>query len=527
MIRSNDIPRYNGEDNKPAVTVRRDFSGGINTRQHAARIAENQAEELTNWDIGVAGETTKAKGLTLVEDLGNDAGTGLFGYEPDGGTNQLVATHGTKLETYTGTGTFTERKTNFTTGLATTILQAAESGEGDVFLVCNGTDNWFRFEPGDLSTPQDLGSTDNTGTDSPPKSTVGLYYRNRFWVLKDIDGRVGNLWFSTAYPSDYAVAFDTRAAGNGYRIPCGSERALIGLREQGIIIIGSQAVWGLNPSVVPAATDKPEKILDIGCVAGRTAVQVADDVLFLAPDGVRGVFRTQQDKLQLGQSYPLSYPLKTQLENVSWGSITKACAVWFDNKYFLSLPTASSTSNNSVWIYYPTTHSWVVLDGWNVAAWSKVKFSGEERLYAIDSTDGSVYRAWNGTTVNEVAMTATFIGREEDMGAPLQYKNGGELEIETEASGSDDAFTVTASINGQPFQSIGTVDLASATAPVLPINLPFNLADSYIIRQKFHIESLGRWKTLQVKIVNNDANTDPVKLYAYSIMTFVEEYENE
>jgi hypothetical protein len=148
-------------------------------------------------------------------------------------------------------------------------------------------------------------------------------------------------------------------------------------------------------------------------------------------------------------------------------------------------------------------------------------------LYAIDSTGALVYRAWYGMTVNGSAMTATFISREEDMGAPLQDKVGGEIEIETEAAGSGDSLTVEASINGEPFSSLGTVSLTSATAPVLPINLPFNLADSYILRQKFHLESLGPWKTIQVKITNSDDNIDTIKIYSYSIVTFIEEYENE
>jgi hypothetical protein len=175
-------------DDQKLVIMRNDLSGGMNERMHGTKIGENQGTLLYNVDIGVPGKTAKRRGIALVEDLGNDAGTGLFGYDPDGGTAQLVATHGQKLETWPGSSTFTERKTNFTTNLATTIIQGQESGEGDVFFATNGTDNWFRFEPGDLSTPQDLGSTDNTGSDSPPKSTVATYYRNRMWVLKDLDG---------------------------------------------------------------------------------------------------------------------------------------------------------------------------------------------------------------------------------------------------------------------------------------------------------------------------------------------------
>jgi hypothetical protein len=82
-------------------------------------------------------------------------------------------------------------------------------------------------------------------------------------------------------------------------------------------------------------------------------------------------------------------------------------------------------------------------------------------------------------------------------------------------------------LDGQNFQSLGSLDLSSATAPVLPIDLPFSLADTYVIRDKFHLDSLGRWKTIQVKLENTDKNTESIKAYGYSIVTFPEEYENE
>ena len=508
---------------------RDDYSGGENTRQHASKILPNQAEIIENWDIGVPGQIRKIPGLTLIEDLGSDAGTGLFGYDPDGGTNLLVATHGAKLETWPGSGTFTERKINFTTGLLTKIIKAGESGEGDVFLVGNGTDNWFRFEPDDLNTQQDLGSTAGTGSDSPPKSTVGLYYRNRAWILKS-----NLLYFSDAYPADYAVAFDT--ASQAFRMPVGTEKALVGLRDLGILILGADQVWGLNPSVVPdPTTNKPEKLLDIGCVAGNTCVQVGDDIWFLAPDGLRGIFRTQQDKLQLGQSFPLSYLLKSRYENINWTQISKATAVYWDNKYFIALPTGAVSYNNQVWVFYPSqlvnvgnniaVPAAMVVTDWNVGAWAKLKVNNEERLYAIDSTTGKVYRVWYGTTNNGTAITATLAGREENFDQPLNYKVGGELEVEAEVAGSGNSLAISIALDGASFSSLGTLDLTSTTAPTLPINLPFSLADSYVIRDKYHLESLGRYRTIQPKIVNSDANTDPIILYGINFTTFMEEYE--
>lgn len=503
------------QDDKREVVVRRDFTGGANSRIHASKIGENQAETLENLDIGVVAEMRKISGITLVEDLGNDAGTGALGFEPRGGTNELLVTHGTKLEGWTGTGTFTEHDTGFTTNLPTTMIKATCSGaEGDIVLVSNGTDNVHEMQ-------QDHDVTD-LGDDNEdcPKTTVLTFYRNRVWALKS-----NLLYWSAALPATYDGQFD-RTADN-YNITVGAERAVLGLRDQGLVCFGADAVYGINPSTTPAATDKPEKILDIGCVAGNTVVQAGDDVMFLASDGVRGVFRTQQDKLQMGQSFPISFPLKTEFETINWAYITKACAVYFDNKYLIALPTGAATYNNEVWCYYPATQAWMVIEGWNVGAWAKCTISGEERLYYIDSNDGSVYRAFYGTNNAGTAITSTFVSREEDFGKPLQDKNGGELEVEAEVAGSGDSLTVQVALDGKDFSTLGTIDLTSATAPTLPVELPFSLSDSYKIRQKFHLDTLGAWRTIQIKVVNDDDNTDAIIIYGYSIVTFLEEYTNE
>jgi len=502
-------------DDKELFIIRRDFSGGQNNRIHGANLPDTQVTVLTNVDISTPGKRSKRPGLTLIEDLGANPGLGLFGFEPDGGTNQLVAVEGQNLLTWPGTGSFSSRKTDFTTGLLTTMLKIGESGEGDVFVVGNGTDNWFRFEPDDFSSPQDLGNT-NT---SPPLSDVGLYYRNRFWVLD-----ANNLYWSDAYDEDYSGAFDR--ATNYYRIPVGTRRALVGLREEGIIVFGSDQIWGINPSVTPAATDQPLKILDYGCVNGRTVCQVGDDIFFLASDGVRGLFRSQQDKLQSGASYPISYPLKEEFESLSWAYISKACAVYFDNKYFISVPVDGSTYNNEVWVYYPASQGWMVISGWNVAAWAKMRVSGEERLYAIDSVDGKVYRAWYGYTDNSVAISYTEESRKEDMQQPLVKKVGGVLKVRAASSGAY-LLNIYASVDDQAYESFGTMDL-SGTAPVLPVSLPFNLAASNVVEETFHLDSLGEWYQIRIKITHTDTNgSDEITIYETNLTAYATSYQSE
>ena len=502
-------------DDTEAFVIRRDFSGGMNSRVHGSAIGDNQATILTNVDIGTPSQRSKRPGITLLEDISNNVGLGLFGFEPDGGTNLLIAVEGTSLWTWADGGSFTSRKTDFTTGLIPEIIKIGESALGDVFVVGNGTDNWFRFDPADLGTPQDLGDT-NT---SPPLSAVASYYRNRFWVLDS-----NNLYWSDAFDEDYSGAFDRTT--NFYRIPVGTARKLVGLRDEGIIAFGSEEIWGINPSVTPAATDKPTKLLEIGCVSGRTVTQVGDDILFLAPDGVRGVFRSQQDKLQLGSSYPLSYVLKDEVVSLNWAQISKASAVYFDNKYFLSVPVDASATCNEVWVYFPASQGWMVITGWNVAGWAKLTVDGEERLYAIDSTDGKIYRAWSGFSDNSTAIDYTEESRKEDFGQPLVKKVGGVLKVKAASSGDYD-LTISASTDDNAYVSLGTMNLVGS-APVLPIALPFDLADSNVVEGTFHLDSLGEFYQLRIKIQHNDTNgSDDIIIYETNLTAYANPYQSE
>lgn len=512
--------QFNGRDDQQLVEVRLDFSGGQNTRQRSKLISENQVEQAIGYDTSAPGKIVKDKGITLLSNLGTSAGLGLFGYEPDGFTFELLAAEDINLKYWQSGTAFTTLGTAFTAGNQTRMFKGGESGEGDVAFVTNGVNQWYRVQG--TNGLQALGTTAGTGNDSPPLTAVGCYFRNRVWALKSNLG-----YFSDAFPADYASAFDT--VTNAFRFSVGKEMAIVPMRDLGLIFFGSDAVWGLNPSVVPdPTTDKPEHITDIGCVAGKTAIQVGDDILYLAKDGVRGLFRTQQDKVQTGQSFPLSYIIKTNVDSLSMNYIEKATAIYWENKYILSVPVNSSTYNNQVWIYHPATQSWRVIDGWNVGQFATIRISGENRLYYINSNSGKVHRAFYGADNDGTAISSTLISREEDFKYPQQYKCGGELEIEVlSANSSSAAVSVYVSLDAGAWQFVGNVTLSIGAIPALPKNLPFNLADSSTGVNTFHLDRFGKFRTLRVKIIDSINSSVETVIYGYSLRTFLEEYLNE
>ena len=515
---------YNIPDDPIQFIVRRSLSGGINTRQQANHIEETQAEDLENVDIGVIGERLKRYGSTTIgDDVGAVAPVDIHNYNIQGATDQLLMYEDTTLWKWNGSGNFAAIKADFTASTEVGMVSCKESGlsPDDVVIVSNGVDNPFRIAS-DGST-QDLGSTTGTGSDSPPSTPVMAWYGNRVWALKN-----DLLYFSAAYTADYSTAFDTPS--DTYRVPVGVARFMIPTRDLGIIIGGENEIWALAPSSTPVATDQPQPIVtNIGCAALGCAVAGGDDIYWFAHDGVRSLKRTVQDKLQLGASFPLSYNLKTQFENINWAYVSKARMVYFDNKVILSLPTGSSTTNNFIWVYYPALGAWSTIDGINAACFTTYKVSGEERLYYGEATaDGLCYRLFDDSvwTDNGTTITSTETSREEDMGVPLVTKSGGDLEVEAEVGGTSNTLTINISKDGEAFTLLGSMDISNADSPSLPVSLPFTLADAYVVKEKFSLDGIGAWRTLQIQIINSDANTSAIKIYAYSIITYMDEYTN-
>lgn len=519
--RINALTRGNAGDAPYSVKTRRSFDGGENTRVFNALIGETQVEEALNADLSIPGEAAARPAITKIDNqIAAYPITGLIGLEAVGQTSRLLISENTNVRKWTGSGSISSAlKSDFTSNLKTSFIKAFKTGVGDIALVSNGTDNVFDYIPSS-DTFNDLGNT-NT---SPPKTTVGTKHTdNRVYMLKD-----NFLYFSSAAPSDFSTAFDRTT--NAFKMPVGSERAVTSTRTASLLIWGKEQIWELSPSVTPSAsTDIPTPLFtDFGCASGDTVTEVGDDFFWLSFDGVRSVKRTQLDKLQMGVTYPLSYALKTRVDDLNWGAITKACAVYFNNKYIISVPVNGSSTNNEVWVYTPASNGWSVFQGWNIACWAKFKVDGELRLYAGEATNsGIVYRAFSGATDNGSSFTFRITGRNEDLDNPYIRKVGGEIKVVAEPTGDYDLI-VRASFDNGGFETLGTFNL-SGNLITFPVTFPVNFGLSGEAFGKFHIDEYGPWYRCQLQIENAqtlDSERDLV-VREYTIASHLEEYISE
>lgn len=322
--------------------------------------------------------------------------------------------------------------------------------------------------------------------------------------------------------------FDTES--RVFSVPVGDERVLLPSRDSGLVCLGSECVYSLKPSSTPAATDQPEFLLDIGCVSKKGAVIYGDDIYFFSQDGLRALKRTVQDKLQLGANFPISYRLKDEYERIDWDYIERLSMVAFDNKIFIAVPTSSTEYDT--WVYYPALDAFMIIQGWSPSCWATYKINNEERLYYGKQGDGVVYRAWYGysdegtTTTNGTAINYQEEGRKEDCGQPLVKKSGGIVRIKALSSGNYD-LSVYVSIDDQAYVTMGTINL-TGNAPTLPTALPFTLASANVIVDEFHLDSLGEWNQIQIKIVHNALNgSDDITVLSREIVTYANAFQEE
>jgi len=637
--RQQQVLEYSAPDDQPLYVLKRDLGGGMNTRQHEQIIADNQAVLLQNILLENSGQTSLRSGKSRIDSSYpsvNTPGYGLFGFNPDGGTFELLAMQGGNLSGWPSSGAFVTRKTGFTDGLPTTIIKAGQQSQLDVAIISNGIDDVFVMYQD--HTFHDLLDTQY----SCPKTLALCYYGDRVWALKN-----NLLAFSDAFPATYyptaaqitgdqstfsgtsgdklkitvdSVVYDNIAintattianvaslinaaigitiasvSGSGYlvltstslgtasnvtiadgtntsqtvvaklffsasrttggyapfdrvvnqfRIPVGQAQALVSTRDQGIVALGSDQIWQLLPSQTPnPTTDQPQKILDIGCMAGATAVQVADDIIFLAYDGVRGLFRTQLDKLQTGQSFPLSYPLQNEFNSINWVQISKACAVFFENKYIISLPVNGSSSNNVCWVYYPALstafyastntsnmaaqRSWVVYEGWNIARFAIMNINGKQTLFGIDSITGKVHQLFSSTNDDGDPIVYDEISRAEDFKAPMQFKRGGEYKLRV--LGGDGTLIVSANPDDLGWIQLGTLDLALISGVTFPVSFPVLFTNTGIeARGIWHLDNVGinRFKSCKFEIYCNSLNSNITVIESLATC-FQDEYVSE
>ena len=230
-------------------------------------------------------------------------------------------------------------------------------------------------------------------TEAPmPGGREGTEVNGRLVVASGLDN------LAVSNPHDFVhfqpyIAGVTANLGESTRIT-----AVVPVSEYSVIVAKSDSVFALTglDNVSSSAWRLQTVTKEYGCIAPLTAIQVGADVWMLSRSGVMSVRQTELSKAQ-GVAVPVSQPLAKSFLDVDWrtGSISKACAAWFNNRYLVAVPLRDQTGavkNNRIYVYNFLNQSW---DGYwesdtlDVVQFARHTVNGQQRLCFI-SSEGAV-----------------------------------------------------------------------------------------------------------------------------------------
>lgn len=181
--------------------------------------------------------------------------------------------------------------------------------------------------------------------------------------------------------------------------------ALISGQNGYLIVIKERSAWYVDTSDASVANWTSQRITNLaGAVAGRTAVQIGQDVFFLSSFGVvaLGALATTN---AISEAVNLSRPLQPFIDRINPAALGTAWATLWRDHYLLAVPLDSATQPSHFLPFNTTTRRWgtpwtctmpansvgsgVAFTGWSggVAA----NFGGTQETLIADNT-GRVFR---------------------------------------------------------------------------------------------------------------------------------------
>ena len=205
--------------------------------------------------------------------------------------------------------------------------------------------------------------------------------------------QIENQFRITGGTADYVVAM------HGFY-----DDSLVVLNRNSIHLV-AQTQGSLSDTVVKELTG------EVGCLARKSVVMQANNMLFLADEGIYGLTFLNDYNLR-GTEEPLSKNIQPYIDRINKNLADKSVAVYFNNRYYIAVPLDSvaggndARGNNAVLIYNFLNKGWESLDTYGDSRFLIKNFitasagvrnnlyavSANGGLHQIDASDSSVDR---------------------------------------------------------------------------------------------------------------------------------------
>ena len=349
-----------------------------------------------------------------------------------------------------------------------------------------------------------------TATVSPPPLNLRLLINtgNRLFGV----GSAGNR--NTLYASDILDASIWDAANSVVvNADDGDEiTAIVPYYENRIIVFKKRRIFQVTiPPDMTSAADWVIQLIsnNTGCVAEGSAVQVNSDIFFLSDDGIRSLVRSAADDFT-SVGLPLSEVVKDVIQEINVAEIGICTAAFYDNRYFLAVPTASNDFNDTIIVYNTVLGAFEGTWTPNVMQFALTNFQDEGLRLMKKSTTGQIQKYSGYKTPAQVTIAdyqdagvdyESYVRTADmDFGDPFAEKHGSHFEIVF-----DDSFSTDTTISIQRDIDVGDIDVQpnlniSSAALTLPFVLPAQLPSSVKKRLASDLRAYQKWRLLNIKI---------------------------
>jgi hypothetical protein len=340
--------------------------------------------------------------------------------------------------------------------------------EWDGVTAASGSDVTSKFEP--------LSSSASGSGDPFPSTDFALYFRNRLigsqppTVATPTGGKTGS---TIVVMSDLLSINNVTAADSEFYLNLGGADEFISAipyMEDQLIVLNRHSIHLINNVATTSAANTYEITRQYGCVARKSIAASGPQIYFLSDSGVMVMQQGLDPAKGLGvaiskvsgEAIPLSQQIQDQFADVNFAAADKAVGITFGNKYFLAVPTGSSTVANKIFVYDTLNSGWISVDTYpdmfdnydfHVADWAVLDYGTnptKRRLFACNptgwylceqnATDDSNRKIGSSSESNTTAIAAKLKTRSytfEDMSVKSWHR--GQLGVDVT---NGDAFTV-------------------------------------------------------------------------------------
>lgn len=492
---------------------------GLNVQVSDNLIDNREATALQNIQFVEAGGVSKRFGFVEYGTGLSNAPKGIASYM-DTSLNKYACTiDGTTLKYLKNTSTTWTAASGdtFTAGQSTTFTQA----RGTLYI-WNGADGGTTFN-----------GSGCTRAGTMPKAKFALFYKS-YHFASGVAGQLNRLYISTVSDAaDFTNAATTLNdstevpgatvfAGTGAQyidIDKDDGDKITGLTtfQDSIIVFKERSIHQvtLDTSGTPSVALVSRSL---GCVAHRSIESCENDVFFLSRRGVF-VLGNEPQFFSAIRTNELSARVNPHIKLISEASLSLASAIYYDYKYYLSVPEGGTSTNNIVWTYDRRFLAWskTKTSTMNAESFTVYVDSDSRELLLFTASDTSkVYKVTQSYNDNGSAIDASWTSKAFDIGefditkrwlyVDLQFRRL-TASLDIELYSDNDTLAASTSIPAPDSTGeIGTVLMGEEGLGGWPEVQTYSGTTTGSINVAYRIPIRKKSRTMKVKISNSENN---------------------